>query len=46
LAGSIKVPFSEVIFDALKAVRCISPARTRADAEAWRVVAATELFAQ
>jgi hypothetical protein len=45
LAHSIKVPFSEVIFDALKAVRCISPTRTRADVEAWRVVAATELFA-
>jgi 2'-5' RNA ligase len=46
LAGSIKAPFSEVTFDALKAVRCISPTRTRADVEAWRVVAATELFAQ
>jgi len=46
LAGSIKVPFSEVIFDALKAVRCISSTRTRADVEAWRVVAARELFAQ
>ena len=46
LADSIKVPFSEVIFDALKAVRCISPTQSRADVEAWRVVAATELFAQ
>lgn len=46
LAGSIKVPFSEVIFDALKAVRCISSTRTRADVEAWRVAAARELFAQ
>ena len=46
LAGSIKAPFPEVIFDALKAVRCISPTRTRADVEAWRVVAARELFAQ
>jgi len=40
LAGSIMAPFSEVIFDALKAVRCVSPTRTRADVEAWRVVAA------
>ena len=39
LADSIKVPFSEVIFDALKAVRCISPTRSRGDVEAWRVVA-------
>ena len=46
LMDSIMAPFSEVTFDALKAVRCVSPARTRADVEAWRVVAATELFAQ
>jgi putative hydrolase of the HAD superfamily len=46
LAGSIKVPFSEVIFDALKAVRCVSPTRSRGDVEAWRVVAATQLCAQ
>ena len=45
LAYSIKVPFSEVIFDALKAVRCISPTQSRADVEAWRVVMVTELFA-
>jgi 2'-5' RNA ligase len=41
LAHSINVSFSEVTFDALKAVRCISPTRSRADVEAWRVVAAT-----
>ena len=46
LADSIKVPFSEVTFDALRAVRCVSPTRTRADVEAWRVVAATELSAR
>jgi 2'-5' RNA ligase len=39
LADSIKTPFTEVAFDALKAVRCISPTRSRADVEAWRVVA-------
>jgi 2'-5' RNA ligase len=39
LADSIKAPFSEVSFDALKAVRCISPTQSRADVEAWRVVA-------
>jgi len=43
LADSIKVPFSEVIFDSLKAVRCISPTQSRADVEAWRVMATREL---
>jgi 2'-5' RNA ligase len=38
LARSIEVPFSQVVFDSLKAVRCISPTRSRADVEAWRVV--------
>jgi 2'-5' RNA ligase len=45
LADLIKVPFSEVIFDSLKAVRCISPTRSRADVEAWRVVATKSLGA-
>ena len=39
LTHSIEVPFSEVTFDSLKAVRCVSPTRSRADVEAWRVVA-------
>ncbi|MBO0696693.1 MAG: 2'-5' RNA ligase family protein [Verrucomicrobia bacterium] len=39
LMRSIEVPFSEVTFDSLKAVRCISPTQSRADVEAWRVVA-------
>jgi 2'-5' RNA ligase len=39
LTHSIEVPFSEVIFDSLKAVRCISPTQSSADLEAWRVVA-------
>jgi hypothetical protein len=39
LAGSISIPFSEVTFDAIKAVRCISPTQSRADVEAWHVVA-------
>jgi len=46
LADSIKVPFSEVTFDALRAVRCVSPTRTCAEVEAWRAVATTELFAR
>jgi 2'-5' RNA ligase len=43
LADSIKMPFSEVTFGLLKVVRCISPTRSRADVEAWRVIAAREL---
>jgi 2'-5' RNA ligase len=43
LAQSIKLSFSEVTFDALKAVRCISLTQSRADVEAWRVVAAASL---
>jgi 2'-5' RNA ligase len=39
LARSIEVPFSEVIFDSLKAVRCVSPTQSRADVEQWRAVA-------
>jgi hypothetical protein len=39
IAASIKLPFSDVAFDALQAVRCISPTRSRADVEAWGVVA-------
>lgn len=39
LARSVEVPFSQVVFDSLKAVRCISPTQSRADVEAWRVVA-------
>lgn len=43
LADSIKVPFSEVIFDALKSVRCISPTRSRSDVDAWRALATSKL---
>jgi hypothetical protein len=43
LAQSIEVPFPEVTFGSLKAVRCISPTQSRADVEAWRVVAETLL---
>ena len=43
LAASINVPFSEVTFDAIKAVRCVSPAESGADVEAWHVVAAASL---
>jgi 2'-5' RNA ligase len=43
LARSIKLPFSEVVFDSIKAVRCASPTRNRADVEEWRVVATKAL---
>jgi 2'-5' RNA ligase len=43
LAASINVPLSEVTFDAIKAVRCVSPMKTGADVEAWHVVAAASL---
>ena len=43
LAHSIRLPFLEVTFDSIKAVRCTSPTRNRADVEAWRVVAAKSL---
>jgi hypothetical protein len=43
LAASIDVPFSEVTFDVIKVVSCVSPAKSRADVEAWRAVAAASL---
>jgi hypothetical protein len=43
LAASINVPLFEVTFDAIKAVRCVSPAESGADVEAWHVVAAASL---
>ena len=43
LATSIIVPFSEISFDRIKAVRCVSPTQGRADVEAWRAVAVTVL---
>jgi len=45
LAGSIKVPFSEVTFDGLQAVRCISATQSPADVELWRAIATGELAA-
>jgi len=43
LAASTKVPLSEVTFDAMKAVRCVSPTKSAADVKAWHVVAAVSL---
>jgi Cyclic phosphodiesterase-like protein len=38
LTRSIEIPFTEVTFDSLKAVRCSSPTQNRGDVEAWRVL--------
>jgi len=43
LSDSIYVPFSEVTFDGLTAVRCVSPTQSCADVEAWQVIATREL---
>ena len=43
LTLSIQLPFSEVIFDSIKAVRCALPTRNRADVEAWRGIATKSL---
>ena len=43
LAASINVPLSEVTFDAIKAVRCVSPTESGADVKAWRIVAVASL---
>ena len=40
VAKSIKLPFSKVTFEGLKAIRCLSPTETTADIETWRVLAA------
>jgi 2'-5' RNA ligase len=43
LAGSISIPISEVTFDAIKAVRGVSPTKSGTDVEGWHVVAAASL---
>jgi 2'-5' RNA ligase len=40
LAASIAVPFSEISFDSLQAIRCVSPTQTATDVEAWELIAA------
>jgi 2'-5' RNA ligase len=39
LASSIRLPFTEVLFDSVKAIVCPTPIKTGRDVEAWRVVA-------
>ena len=43
LTASINVPLFEVTFNAIKAVRSVSPTESGADVEAWQVVAAASL---
>jgi 2'-5' RNA ligase len=43
LAASITLPFSEISFDGLQAIRCISPTQSAAHVETWRLVAARRL---
>jgi 2'-5' RNA ligase len=38
LAASITLPFSEIPFDSLHAIRCVSPTQTGADVEAWELI--------
>ena len=45
LAASISVLLSEVTFDAIKAVRCVSPTQSRADVESWRTLVTNKLLA-
>ena len=39
LAGTIKLPFGEVTFNSISAVRSVTPIETKADVEAWEVLA-------
>ena len=43
LAASIIVPFAQICFDSLQAIRCVSPTRNRADVEAWELINASSL---
>ena len=45
LAASISVPLSEVAFDTIKAVRCVSPTQSRADVESWQTLVTNKLLA-
>jgi 2'-5' RNA ligase len=42
-AASITLPFSEIPFDSVQAIRCVSPTQNRADVEAWELIEARML---
>jgi 2'-5' RNA ligase len=44
LAASIAVPFSDIVFDTVQAMRCVSPTQTRTDVDAWLVLATEKLL--
>ncbi len=43
LSAAVSLPFSQIVFDSIKAVRCSSPIRSKGDVDAWRVVATKSL---
>jgi 2'-5' RNA ligase len=43
LAKSINLPFSKITFNAITAVRCMSPTQTTADVAAWQILGTTLL---
>ena len=43
LAAVMKLPFRSVVFDSIAAVRCASPSRTKADVQAWKILAKKSL---
>lgn len=43
LAAVMKLPFRSVVFDSIAAVRCPSPSRTKADVDAWKILAKKSL---
>lgn len=43
IASTIKLPFREVAFDSIKAVRCRVPVEAYSDIKAWRVIATKRL---
>ena len=45
LTASIRIPFTEVLFDLAKAVICPQPIKSRHDVECWRVSAEQKLIA-
>ncbi|HKS04361.1 MAG TPA: hypothetical protein VJR49_03310, partial [Chthoniobacterales bacterium] len=43
LAALIHVPFSEISFNSLQAIRCVSPTLTHADVAEWELVSSRSL---
>jgi 2'-5' RNA ligase len=38
LAAVLRLPFRTVVFDTIAAVRCVSPSRTAADVNSWKIL--------